>query len=240
MEAADRVLIATTPDDFDDPTHFNVQPPIYWIEKFAEFGFMPDITHDAGYLTPYAILFTKQGPKLPVEVLKLYGEKKLQDYEFAGLKHQSNMLQRHQIENRAKIEQQAASIAEKEKIILDSANHVNNLEDTIAIERAARENLQFLFDKRTRSFSWKIIKPIRLLERAVKFFTPIFPVVFSTSHGEKLEFSPIDVGDLGWAKVEAFGATSSQFQLSFHGLSVDTTLSFPAANYPPRKKEPCG
>ena len=46
-EAANNILLATTPDDFDDPTHFNVQPPIYWIKKFAEFGFVADINHDA-------------------------------------------------------------------------------------------------------------------------------------------------------------------------------------------------
>ena len=26
--AADQILLATTPDDFDDPTHFNVNPPL--------------------------------------------------------------------------------------------------------------------------------------------------------------------------------------------------------------------
>ena len=44
--AADSVLLATTPDDFDDPTHFNVQPPVYWVKQFAKFGFVPDITHN--------------------------------------------------------------------------------------------------------------------------------------------------------------------------------------------------
>ena len=85
--AADSVLLATTPDDFDDPTHFNVQPPVYWVKQFAKFGFAPDITHDAGYLTPYAILFRKSKKPMAVEIQELFGEKKLQDYYFARLNH---------------------------------------------------------------------------------------------------------------------------------------------------------
>ena len=42
--ASDQVLLATTPDDFDDPTHFNVNPPLYWVQKFSQYGFEPDIT----------------------------------------------------------------------------------------------------------------------------------------------------------------------------------------------------
>ena len=85
--AADSVLLATTPDDFDDPTHFNVQPPVYWVRQFAKFGFAPDILHDAGYLTPYAILFRKSKKPMAIEIQRLYGEKKLQDYYFARLNH---------------------------------------------------------------------------------------------------------------------------------------------------------
>ena len=56
---SDAVLVSTTPDDFEDPTHFNVNPPAYWVGKF-KFGFDPVINFDAGFLTPYAILFKKE------------------------------------------------------------------------------------------------------------------------------------------------------------------------------------
>ena len=87
--AADSVLLATTPDDFDDPTHFNVQPPVYWVKQFAKFGFVPDITHDAGYLTPYAILFRKSKKPMAVGIQELFGEKKTSRLLFCAFKPQN-------------------------------------------------------------------------------------------------------------------------------------------------------
>ena len=37
-------------------------------------GFIPDIEHDAGYLTPYAILFKKADRNLDADVLELFGQ----------------------------------------------------------------------------------------------------------------------------------------------------------------------
>ena len=35
----DDILFSSTPDDFDEPTHVNVRPASWWIERFAERGF---------------------------------------------------------------------------------------------------------------------------------------------------------------------------------------------------------
>jgi SAM-dependent methyltransferase len=90
--ASDAVLIASTPDDFDDPTHFNVQPPEYWITQFSKFGYKPDIQFDANFITPYAILFRKTREKTSIELGRLFGKKKLLDYQQAGLVHERNLL----------------------------------------------------------------------------------------------------------------------------------------------------
>jgi GT2 family glycosyltransferase/2-polyprenyl-3-methyl-5-hydroxy-6-metoxy-1,4-benzoquinol methylase len=58
---ADSVLFSSTPDDFEDPTHLNVETTSYWAELFARRGFFRDPDHDAAYLAPQAILFRKAG-----------------------------------------------------------------------------------------------------------------------------------------------------------------------------------
>ena len=54
------VLFSSSPTDFAETTHVNVQPPIYWMQLFAGEGFGPRLGHDAGYLCPWAILFERR------------------------------------------------------------------------------------------------------------------------------------------------------------------------------------
>lgn len=53
----DRIIFASTPDDFDDPTHINVQPREYWARIFAECGFMDDLHYRPLFLASYASSF---------------------------------------------------------------------------------------------------------------------------------------------------------------------------------------
>ncbi|MDD4005367.1 MAG: methyltransferase domain-containing protein [Elusimicrobiaceae bacterium] len=41
-ELSDTVLVSSTSDDFEEPTHINVQPNRYWRDLFAENGFAED------------------------------------------------------------------------------------------------------------------------------------------------------------------------------------------------------
>jgi SAM-dependent methyltransferase len=54
--AAPRILFSSTPSDFDEPTHVNVRPTLYWLRQFANAGFAPVVRHDATYLCPHAML----------------------------------------------------------------------------------------------------------------------------------------------------------------------------------------
>ena len=58
--ATDKILLSSTPYDFAEPTHINVQPVEYWAELLAEVGFYRDVDHDASYLTSWAGLFVKR------------------------------------------------------------------------------------------------------------------------------------------------------------------------------------
>lgn len=53
----DDVLFSSTPFDYKEATHFNVQPPEYWAELFAHNGFYRDVDFDASFITPWAVRF---------------------------------------------------------------------------------------------------------------------------------------------------------------------------------------
>jgi O-antigen biosynthesis protein len=173
--AANKVLLATTPDDFDDPTHFNVKPPIYWIEKFSQYGFQPDITYDAGFLTPYAILFRKNNEKLDTQIQKLFGEKKLQDLYFARLNHESN-LQKIDIDKFERhIKESEIEIKSLTAVIKDSQTHIENLQASLTIETTARDYYQTKTNLIESSWYWKLLTPYRVLGRVARSCMPVLP-----------------------------------------------------------------
>lgn len=56
---ADDVLFSSTPNDYREPTHFNVQPLEYWSELYARHGFFRDIDCDTSFLTPWACRYRR-------------------------------------------------------------------------------------------------------------------------------------------------------------------------------------
>ncbi|MCS0497831.1 glycosyltransferase [Ancylobacter sp. MQZ15Z-1] len=57
---APQVLFSSSPVDFEEETHINVQPPLYWMQLFAEEGFAPRAGYDGSFLCPWAILFERR------------------------------------------------------------------------------------------------------------------------------------------------------------------------------------
>ena len=62
---SDDILLSSTPFDFREPTHVNVQPPEYWAALFRRFGFIHDIDFDASFIAPWAMRFIRA--QLPLE-----------------------------------------------------------------------------------------------------------------------------------------------------------------------------
>jgi glycosyltransferase involved in cell wall biosynthesis/SAM-dependent methyltransferase len=58
----DVVLFSSSPDDHEEPTHVNVQPPGYWASLFARHGFFRDFGFDASFVTPQAMLMRRTPP----------------------------------------------------------------------------------------------------------------------------------------------------------------------------------
>lgn len=53
------ILFSSTPFDYREATHFNVQPPEYWAELFARQEFIRDVDFDASFITTWAVRFRR-------------------------------------------------------------------------------------------------------------------------------------------------------------------------------------
>lgn len=62
----DAILFSSTPNDFEDRTHVNVQQREYWAGIFADNGFYDKVFYDASYVSPQALLFSKTEDSLSV------------------------------------------------------------------------------------------------------------------------------------------------------------------------------
>jgi SAM-dependent methyltransferase len=69
--ATGRLLLSTTPQDFGEPTHLNVQPPEDWSAALARRGFYRDVERDFAYLSPWAGLYAR-GEEEPAETVRRY------------------------------------------------------------------------------------------------------------------------------------------------------------------------
>jgi SAM-dependent methyltransferase len=56
---SDRIIFSSTPFDYKEVTHYNVQPPEYWAREFARHGFFRDIDFDASFITSWALSYRK-------------------------------------------------------------------------------------------------------------------------------------------------------------------------------------
>ena len=66
----EKILFSSSPHDYGEVTHINVQQPEVWSQIFARNGFFRDLDYDASYITPWAVLFrreTKRSDKLVFE-----------------------------------------------------------------------------------------------------------------------------------------------------------------------------
>ena len=65
----DKILFSSSPHDYSEATHINVQQPEVWAQIFARNGFFRDLDYDASYITPWAVLFHRDQQRLEKLVL---------------------------------------------------------------------------------------------------------------------------------------------------------------------------
>lgn len=63
--SSDDILFSSSPSDYAEQTHFNVQPAEYWAELFARQGFVRDVDFDASFITNWAVRFRRSAEPLP-------------------------------------------------------------------------------------------------------------------------------------------------------------------------------
>lgn len=68
------IVFSSTPDDFNEKSHFNVQQQEHWAKRFAQQGFLRDFQVDLSFIAPQAVAFVKSKK----ETLRL-----IEDYERA-------------------------------------------------------------------------------------------------------------------------------------------------------------
>lgn len=66
----DSVLLASSPEEFDDPANRNVRPPEYWAELLATLGFFRDPAFDASFAGPWAALYRRRGDVAVPELVR--------------------------------------------------------------------------------------------------------------------------------------------------------------------------
>ena len=71
-EAAETILLSSTPNDLNAPTHNNVRPILNWVQSFASRGFYPDLLFDAQFVAPHAMLLRRRAEALPPEALAFF------------------------------------------------------------------------------------------------------------------------------------------------------------------------
>jgi SAM-dependent methyltransferase len=70
-QATDNLLLSTTPRDFGEPTHLNVQQPEAWSAALARQGFFRDLERDFSYISPWASLYRRSEEPV-AEVVRRY------------------------------------------------------------------------------------------------------------------------------------------------------------------------
>lgn len=157
---ADKVLLSSTDSDFDEPSHFNVQPRSYWCEKFAEKGYFRELKGDYTYISPNTYLFIKN-ERAPFAQVSDY-ETMLADMKskIDNLEVNETELKREQNNFRLKIIEIQEAIFNLEKYI-DGQHHKNAL-------------LHAEIDSMVNSKSWKITKPIRIITSKLHNFKKKF------------------------------------------------------------------
>lgn len=72
--ASDLILFSSSPDDFEEPSHINVRPILWWLQRFAELGFAPVEEYSAADLTWHAFVVRKTAGSIAADRLTSFAQ----------------------------------------------------------------------------------------------------------------------------------------------------------------------
>lgn len=141
-QLTDTIIFSSTPDDFVDPTHLNVQQREYWAVQFAENGFLDDLSYRPKYLTHHAACYRRRDNIL----------RQIQDYERNlhltedNYRHENNewnaVVKAHQDQLARVNAEIVQKDAEREQLIQVHAAELAQKQQEIAQKDAEREQLE--------------------------------------------------------------------------------------------------
>ncbi len=82
---SDRIIFSSTPDNKEEPTHFNVHPASYWREKFFANGFWNNYVLKPYYVSPQGLFFYR-----PQGMKELWDNYEL-TYQFEECRHKEEL-----------------------------------------------------------------------------------------------------------------------------------------------------
>jgi SAM-dependent methyltransferase len=169
----DRILFSSSPEDFDEPTHVNVHPIIYWLRLFAAQGFTPDIGYDATFILPHTLVLHRAATDPRDEDLAacaalVHTRLRLARREkaYAEIEAERNKL-KHELEaERARSDQ--AIEAERAQANYYEAQLIRALCDLEAERvRADPDQLEAKYQAIVTSTLWKSTAPLRAIGRRI-------------------------------------------------------------------------
>lgn len=140
----DDLLFSSTPHDYREPTHRNVQPVEAWAERFARHGLIRDLDFDASFVTPWAVRLRRRRDPLPRVV---------RDYERdrARLEAEARDLRAALQELRRTLDRQREAATGERRALLAQ------------VEEARRSTAMVMA-----SPSWRLTAPLRSAKRALR------------------------------------------------------------------------
>jgi len=152
---ADDILFSSTPDDFTECTHINVQPFEYWAGLFAKHGFYRDADFDASFIARHATRFRRMtGPVFPVirayertmwAQLREASALRQFNVELAGEKQLLESQLTQAIEERPRLEAQLAEAGKDRQrldaLLIDAAQETQRLKREVTERDAKVERL---------------------------------------------------------------------------------------------------
>ncbi len=137
---ADGVLFSSSPFDYAEVTHFNVQPPEYWARLFAQQGFYRDVDTDAGFLTPWAVYFRRQEKPL-AQVVGDYERSFWQMRQESRARAQVNLQQREQLaQQQARLQELARQLEGAQAGMFPAVEEVQSENAALRAQLTAIEN----------------------------------------------------------------------------------------------------
>ena len=120
--ATDRLLLSSSPADYGEPTHLNVQPPEHWSALLAADDLLRDLDYDASYITPWAALYTRRPTSTP-EVVRAY------DRSWWRLRHEIRELRERVVEMQGRLEELSDAASGPDEQVLQLRKEILRLRD---------------------------------------------------------------------------------------------------------------